>query len=63
VVFIKKSSEPLFTEQNMENLNDTIAHFSNLSMDQVNALIALFGLTVAGLAVYLATVAIKAVKK
>ncbi|AHB50010.1 hypothetical protein W911_05980 [Hyphomicrobium nitrativorans NL23] len=47
----------------MEILNDTISHFSNLSMDQINALIALLGLTVAALAVYLATVAIKAVKK
>lgn len=47
----------------MEFLNDTLTHFSSLSMAQLNALIALLGLTVAGLAVYLAAVAIKAVKK
>lgn len=47
----------------MAILNDALSHFSNLSMDQINALIALLGLTVAGLAVYVAMVAIKAVKK
>lgn len=47
----------------MDILNDTLSRFSNLSMDQINALIALFALAVAGLAVYVAAIAIKAAKK
>lgn len=47
----------------MEILTDSLSRFSSLSIDQLNALIALLGLTVAGLAIYVAVVAIKVVKK
>jgi hypothetical protein len=47
----------------MHKLDSAMAAFSTLSMDQINALIAMLGLAVAGLAVYLALVIVRGSKR
>jgi hypothetical protein len=43
----------------MHIFDNALASFSSLSMDQINALIAMLGLGVAGLTVYLALVIVR----
>lgn len=47
----------------MNLLTDVIFGFSNLSMEQVNGLVALLALVVAGLGIYLAVVAVKGARR
>ena len=47
----------------MQILIDAIGTFSSLSMEQINAIIAMLALAVAGLAVYLALVTVKGKKR
>lgn len=47
----------------MNLVTDVIYGFSSLSMDQVNGLVAVLALIVAGLGIYLAVVAIKGARR
>lgn len=47
----------------MNLLTNVIYSFSNLSMEQVNGLVAVLALIVAGLGIYLAVVAVKGARR
>ena len=59
----KETLKQLLLGRTMQILIDAIGTFSSLSMEQINGIIAMLALAVAGLAVYLALVTVKGKKR